>query len=83
MFKLSASLSANRGVYCGPEGLYLGPIALIEKREGAYLLRPKREIAAIFAAAYSPDLELADRIAGLHRTTAALQRCSGANSPRR
>jgi len=64
MFKLAPNLGLNRGVYCGHEGLYLGPIALIEESDGTYRLRPEEEIAAIFLAAYDPSPELADRIAG-------------------
>ncbi|MFL5265848.1 MAG: hypothetical protein ACJ8AH_04510 [Stellaceae bacterium] len=74
MFKLAASLAASRGVYCGREGLYLGPVALIEESEGTYRLRPEEEIAAIFSAAYNACPEFADRIAGLRRIAAALQR---------
>jgi hypothetical protein len=74
MFKLAVSLGASRGSYCGREGLYLGPVALIEESDGTYRLRPEEEIAAIFSAAYHACPEFADRIAGLRRIAAALQR---------
>ena len=59
MIKLAENLVASRGLYCGHEGLYLGPSPLIERDfKGGYRLRPEQEIAALLAAAYDPAPEL-------------------------
>ena len=60
MFKLAEKLGSDSGIYCGPEGLYLGPSALIERHGAAYRVRPRDEIAALLTAVYdpSPDLEI-------------------------
>ncbi len=68
MFKLAEKLGSDSGIYCGPEGLYLGPSALIERHGAAYRVRPRDEIAALLTAVYdpSPDLEiLFPKLAGI------------------
>jgi hypothetical protein len=52
MFKLAESRVSNQGLYCGPEGLYLGPAALIERRDGRVYLRAEEEITTLLVAAY-------------------------------
>ena len=58
MFKLAANRGSRQGVYCGHDGLYLGPAALIERREGRVCLRAEDEIRALLGAAYdrAPDI---------------------------
>jgi hypothetical protein len=54
MFKLAERRGSSRGLYCGVEGLSLGPSPLIELLDGTYRVRPPREIAAPVAAAFDP-----------------------------
>jgi len=62
------------GAYCGTEGLYLGPFALIECCNGTFKLRSQAKIEAVLAVAYGPDLEHAGLVAGLRKIAAQLQR---------
>lgn len=73
MFKLAENRDSNRGLYCGPEGLYLGPAPLIEHCDGTYRVRSEEEIAALLAAAYEPAPDLANQVSGLRRVVVALQ----------
>ncbi|MGH6739606.1 MAG: hypothetical protein ACREDY_11360 [Bradyrhizobium sp.] len=59
MFQLAESRGSRRGVYCGRDGVQLGPSPLIEQRDGMYVVRAGDEIAALLAAAYDqpPDAE--------------------------
>jgi hypothetical protein len=45
MFKLAERRGGRDGLYCGCDGVYLGPAALIERREGRYWLRAEDEVA--------------------------------------
>ena len=72
MFKLEAQLGSKRGVYCGSDGLYLGPLALIQHRNGMYTLRSKAGIEALLVGAYGPDV--AGRVSELRTIAAQLQR---------
>ncbi len=73
MFKLAESPGASRGVYCGREGLYLGPSALIERDNNGYRLRTEDQIAALLAAAYDPAPDLAGLLPGLRAVAAHLE----------
>jgi hypothetical protein len=57
MFKLAESRGSSRGLYCGPEGLYLGSAALVERRDGRFYVRAEDEITTLLVAAYdlAPD----------------------------
>jgi hypothetical protein len=50
MFKLAESRGSSRSLYCGAEGLYLGPSPLIELHDGIYRVRSQEEIATLTAA---------------------------------
>ena len=50
MFKLSERRGCGDGPYCGPEGLFLGSIALVEKVGGRYRTRAPDDIKALLAA---------------------------------
>jgi hypothetical protein len=39
MFKLAESRGSSRGLYCGSDGLFIGPSPLIECRDGIYRVR--------------------------------------------
>jgi hypothetical protein len=74
MIKLAENLVASRGLYCGHEGLYLGPSPLIERDfKGGYRLRPEQEIAALLAAAYDPAPDSASLLAGMRAVAAHLE----------
>ena len=72
MFRLRDS-RGSQGLYCGPEGLYLGSAPLIECCNGSYQLRPENEIATLLGAAYGPACDPAERLPGLRRVAEALQ----------
>jgi hypothetical protein len=55
-------------------GAYLGPVALIQHRNGMYTLRSKAEIEALLVGAYGPDYSVAGRVSGLRAIAAQLQR---------
>ncbi len=74
MFKLAESRGSNRGLYCGVEGVFLGPGALIERRGGVYLLRARDEVATLLAAAYDLPPDAAQLWARLQTVTEDLQR---------
>lgn len=76
MFKLADSRGSTEGLYCGRDGLFLGPCALIEHREGAYRVRPQEEVAVLLTAAYElvPDLDLEDCLARLPQIAEALEK---------
>ncbi len=59
MFKLAESRGSSRGLYCGSDGLFLGPSPLIELHDGVYRVRCRDEVATFVAAAYDqpPDVE--------------------------
>jgi hypothetical protein len=74
MFKLADSLGSSRGLYCGVEGLYLGPSSpLVERRNGVYEPRPEHEVAALLAAAYDPAPDVASAVPRLCAVAANLQ----------
>ncbi len=74
MFKLAESRGSAGGLYCGRDGLFLGPSALIEHHEGAYRLRPQDEIAILLAAAYKSIPDPTSCFARLPRVAAALEK---------
>jgi hypothetical protein len=73
MFKLSEGRATRRGIYCGDEGLYLGPVALIEREGNGYHARPAAEIEALLAAAYETPPDLSRCLTALPRLAANLE----------
>lgn len=73
MFKLSERCGANGGAYCGEGGLYLGPVALIERDGDGYRVRPAAEIASLLAAAYDDPPDVGRCLGGIKRVTSFLQ----------
>jgi hypothetical protein len=73
MFKLAASRGSRQGVYCGREGLYLGPTALIELRDGRFCLRAEDEITRLLVAAYDPAPDGAGVFAKMREVAVALE----------
>lgn len=57
MFKLARRGGDSTGLYCGPDGLYLGPSPLIKRIGGAYRIRAQDEIVGLLAAAYDSNEE--------------------------
>lgn len=74
MFKLAGNPGDDDGLYCGPEGLFLGPTAVIPKIGDNYRQRPESEVAALLAAAYGPDQESDGLLRRLGLIRDALQR---------
>ncbi len=74
MFKLAESRGSTEGLYCGREGLFLGPSALIEHWEGAYRVRPQDEVTVLLAAAYEPAPDVRDCLVRLPQVAAALEK---------
>jgi hypothetical protein len=64
MFKLAEHRGNGGGLYCGREGLFLGPSALITKSEGVYRLRREDDLIKLLAATYGTE----------HQPAALLQR---------
>jgi hypothetical protein len=73
MFKLAETRGSSRSLYCGVEGLYLGPSPLIEFHDGTYRVRPPHEIAALVAAAFDPPPDTVKLLARLYAIAADLQ----------
>jgi hypothetical protein len=74
MFKLADSLGSSRGLYCGAEGLYLGPDSpFIERRNSVYQARPEHEVAALLAAAYDPAPDITNLLPRFRTIAALLQ----------
>lgn len=74
MISLAERLGSHAGAYCGVEGFYLGPTALIELQNGIYRVRPPEEIAVLVAAAYGSPPDNAKLTPRLHAIAADLQR---------
>lgn len=74
MFKLAGNPGGGDGLYCGPEGLFLGPSAVIAKDDGSYRVRSDAEVTALLVAAYGPEQETAGLLHRLGLIRDALQR---------
>lgn len=72
MFKLADSRGSRQGVYCGPEGLYLGSAALIDRRDGRYSVRREDEVVALLEGAYGPSDDIAELSGRLRRVATHL-----------
>lgn len=73
MFKLAECRAAKGGVYCGEDGVWLGPAALIEPSgAGGYQIRSGDQIETLLRAAYAEPPDLEDCVAGLRRVAAYL-----------
>ncbi len=73
MFKLAESRGSSRGLYCGSDGLFLGPSPLIELHDGVYRVRCRDEVATLVAAAYDRPPDKAKLLPRLHAIAADLQ----------
>jgi hypothetical protein len=74
IFQLAECRGSKSGLYCGTDGVHLGPSPLIELREGAYVVRPEQEIAALLAAAYDPPPDAGSLRSRLQTIAEHLQR---------
>lgn len=61
MFKLADCRGGSAGLYCGAEGLFLGPSPLIARVGSAYRMQAKAEIASLVTAAYG-SIEKAEKL---------------------
>lgn len=62
MFKLAERCGGSAGLYCGSEGLFLGPSPLIARIGAGYRIRDEREVRSLLAAAYgTSDIETLPR----------------------
>lgn len=52
MFKLAERRGGSAGLYCGGEGLFLGPSPLIALVDAGYRIRDESEVRSLLAAAY-------------------------------
>lgn len=73
MFKLAQRSGDSAGLYCGSEGLFLGPSPLITKVGGVYRIRAESEIVGLLAAAYGTVEEGQRLCPRLHLICDALQ----------
>lgn len=78
MFKLAERRGAAEGLYCGREGLFLGPIALIVKIGSVYQLRRTDAAADLLTEAYGAEHDPAALLARLPMICQALQEASSA-----
>ena len=74
MFKLAEHRGDGEGLYCGREGLFLGPAALIAKFGDVYRSRREDEPIGLLAAAYGADHEAAALLRRLPLIREALQK---------
>ena len=73
MFKLAERRAATGGVYCGEDGVWLGPAELVARRAvGGYRVRPAAEIEALLAAGYPVPPDATGCVAGLRRVASYL-----------
>ena len=62
----------NLGLACTEQGLMLGRTALIERRDGRFVVRERAEIERLLSLAYRKQLPVDRIIPGLATVTAAL-----------
>ncbi|MGH7063608.1 MAG: hypothetical protein ACREET_05980 [Stellaceae bacterium] len=68
--------AASEGIYCGEDGVWLGPAALIERSgAGGCRVRSGDQIETLLRAAYGDPPDAAGCVTGLHRVAAHL--CEG------
>ncbi len=73
MFKLAERRAATDGVYCGQDGVWLGPAELVGRNgAGGYRLRPAAEIEALLVSAYAAPPDATQCVARLRRAAAYL-----------
>src|SRR5438093_490758 len=74
LWHLSAGGDRNLGLCCTEEGLFLGRTPLIERRGGAYIVRPQTDLDRLFGRAYGGKAAAARVMPGLAAAAAALGR---------
>lgn len=74
LWRLSAGGDRNLGLCCTEEGLFLGRTPLIERRGGAYIVRPQTDLERLFGRAYCGKAAAAPVMPGLATVAAALGR---------
>ena len=72
LWRLSAGGERNLGLCCSEDGLFLGRTPLIERRGGAYVVRPQTDLDRLFGRAYAGEATAARVSSGLHSIAAAL-----------
>jgi hypothetical protein len=72
LWRLSAGGERNLGLCCSEDGLFLGRRPLIERRGGAYVVRPRAELDRLFGRAYGCEAASARVIPGLATVAVAL-----------
>jgi hypothetical protein len=76
-WRLSAACPDNLGLACDNDGLLLGRMRLIERRDGRFAVRDKKEIERLLKHAYGAELEVERLVPGLTTVASALN----ANDP--
>src|SRR5262245_13621384 len=71
---LSAGGDRNLGLCCTEDGLFLGRTQLIERRDGAYFVRPQADLDRLFGRAYGGKEAAARVMSGLLTVATALVR---------
>ena len=72
LWRLSAGGDRNLGLCCTEEGLFLGRTPLIERRGGAYVVRPRADLDRLFGRAYASEATAARVSSGLASVAIAL-----------
>ena len=72
LWRLSAGGERNLGLCCSEDGLFLGRTPLIERRGGAYVVRPRADLDRLFGRAYAGDATAARVSSGLDSVAVAL-----------
>ena len=72
LWRLSAGGDRNLGLCCTEEGLFLGRTPLIERRGGAYVVRPRADLDRLFGRAYASEATAARVSSGLAAVAIAL-----------
>ncbi len=72
IWRLSEAGAGNLGLACSDEGLVLGRTALIERRDGRFVVRDRDEIRRLLSRAYRTDVDAEPLFGGLATVAAAL-----------
>src|SRR5437762_14166067 len=74
LWRLSVGGDRNLGLCCTEDGLFLGRTPLIERRGGAFVVRPQADLDRLFGCAYGGGPAAAGVMPGLATVAAALGR---------
>src|SRR5207244_4098899 len=72
IWRLSEGGGQSLGLFCTPDGLFLGGTALIERRGSAFAVRPPDELARLLGRAYGSGVALERVAPGLATVASAL-----------